>query len=236
MDPSNKHVSETFDAYEAKYADAVNDAVAFSGLDVDFFTRVKADYIIDIARKTFGRTEGLRLVDVGCGIGNFHPLLSRAFDDINGVDVSAASIERARTANPSVSYAAYEGDTLPFPEASFDIAMAVCVVHHVPPAQWPEFMSEFRRVLKPGGLALVFEHNPLNPLSVHVVNNCPFDEDAVLLRAPELKKLFASAGFSDPEGRFILSVPAFNSAFRSLDRVFSRLPFGAQYYVSARKS
>ncbi len=235
MDPSNKQVSETFDAYESKYADAVNDAVSFSGLDVDFFTRVKADYIVDIARKTFGTLRGLRLVDVGCGIGNFHPLLSRAFDDITGVDVSTASIERARSANPGVSYSSYDGGLLPFDDASFDIAMAVCVVHHVPPVQWPDFMSEFRRVLKPGGLALVFEHNPLNPLSVHVVNNCPFDEDAVLLRAPELKKLFASAGFFGVEDRFILSVPAFNSAFRSLDRVFSRLPFGAQYYVSARK-
>lgn len=233
---TTEKTSETFDAYEARYRDTVNQAVGFSGLDVDFFTRVKADYIADLARAEFGDLSGVRLLDVGCGIGNFHPLLTRHFGHVHGVDISASSIERARQANPDVAYSVYEGHRLPYEDASMDVAMAVCVMHHVPPEQWPEFSAEMHRVLRPGGVALIFEHNPLNPLSVHVVNNCPFDEDAVLLRAPKTEALFREAGFSEVSRRFILTVPAFNDTIRKVDTWFSRVPLGAQYYVRARKS
>lgn len=232
---TTEKTSETFDAYEGRYSDTVNQAVGFSGLDVDFFTRVKADYITDLARKEFGDLSGIQLLDVGCGIGNFHPLLTRDFGQVNGVDISASSIERARQVNPDVAYSVYDGRRLPYEDGAMDIAMAVCVMHHVPQEQWPAFSAEMHRVLKPGGIALIFEHNPLNPVSVHVVNSCPFDEDAVLLRATKTEALYREAGFGDVSRRFILTVPAFNGTFRKIDSWFSRIPLGAQYYVRARK-
>ncbi len=82
----------------------------------------------------------------------------------------------------------------------------------------------------------MFEHNPVNPLAVHVVNNCPFDADAVLLRAPKTKALLSGAGFEDVVARSIITIPPFNAFFRGIDRLFSRLPLGAQYYVAAKKS
>ena len=92
------------------------------------------------------------------------------------------------------------------------------------------------RVLKPGGLALVFEHNPRNPLTMRIVNRCPFDADAVLLRSEKTIALFEQIGMIDVHTRYILSVPAANHTLRRVDRAFGRLPFGAQYYVSAQKS
>jgi len=53
----------------------------------------------------------------------------------------------------------------------------------------------------------VFEHNPWNLLTVKAVKNCPFDEDAVLLRSSELTKLMVYAGFQDVESKFIIAVP-----------------------------
>jgi hypothetical protein len=35
--------------------------------------------------------------------------------------------------------------------------------------------------LKEDGHFIIFEHNPINPVTRHLVKNCPFDADAVLL-------------------------------------------------------
>ena len=96
-------------------------------------------------------------------------------------------------------------------------------------------MDEMFRVLKPSGLGVMFEHNPINPLTMRVVNNCPFDADAVLLKSNVAEDLFEASGFGKPKSRFILSVPPPNRFMRSLDRLFSYLPFGAQYYTYANK-
>ncbi len=79
--------------------------------------------------------------------------------------MSAACIQTARERNASVDYSVYDGQRLPYDDASFDFAYTICVMHHVPPAQWPAFAAEMRRVVKPGGMAAVFEHIPYNPLT-----------------------------------------------------------------------
>ena len=71
MHNQNEVTAKTFDEYKESYSDTVNDSIGFSGLDVDFFTRVKADYLVDICTKHFGDTKDLSLIDIGCGIGNF---------------------------------------------------------------------------------------------------------------------------------------------------------------------
>lgn len=236
MDKKYSEIARTFDEHEAEYSKTVNDALSFSGLDVDFFTRVKADYIVDLVKSHFRDATGLRMLDIGCGVGNFHPLLAPHFVRIDGVDISPSSIERGQANNPEVNYQCYDGDRLPFDDNTFDLAITVCVMHHVPPASWPNFAREMHRVVRSGGLALVFEHNPVNPVAVHVVNNCPFDEDAILLRAPKITKLFSDAGFESIKVRSIITIPPFNGLFRGIDRLFSRLPLGAQYYVAATKA
>lgn len=228
--------SEVFDEYDKTYSATVNEAVGFTGLDVDFFTRVKAGYILDICEAHFGNTGQIKALDVGCGVGNFHDILAPRFEAITGVDVSAASIAEAkRRERPNTSYDVYDGLRLPYEDGAFDLAFTICVMHHVPPAQWESFAREMHRVVRKGGLALVFEHNPRNPLTMRAVNNCPFDEDAVLLRSEKTVGLFEQAGFRDVEHRFILSVPAGSKTLRKVDGLFSRIPFGAQYYVSAKR-
>lgn len=227
--------TETFDEVHDRYTEMVNEAVSFTCLDVDFFTKVKANYLLWLARRALGKTKDLAVLDIGCGVGNFHPLLRSHVRRLDGVDVSADSLERAAAANPEVRYQVYEGTTLPYEEGQFDLVFAICVMHHVPPENWARFSDQMLRVLRPGGMAVVFEHNPLNPLTMRTVNNCPFDEDAVLLKSSQLTGLFREAGFEAITTRFILSVPPAGKVLFGLDRAFSRLPFGAQYYVAGRK-
>jgi len=236
MDPQQRSVAEEFDTYKTSYRDAVNASLSFSGLDVDFFTRVKADYLLDLLGTRFGDPAALNLIDIGCGVGNYHKLLKPHLASLTGVDVAAECVAQAAAENPDVRYDSYDGGRLPYADSSFDAAFTICVMHHVPPADWANFVAEAMRVLKPGGMFAVFEHNPLNPLTMRVVNRCPFDRDAVLLRSGKTVDLMRAAGFAEVTPRFILSLPAANGLLRKADRLFSRLPFGAQYYVTGIKS
>lgn len=233
MDPEQARTARIFDAYKNSYTQTVDESLAFTGMSADFFTRVKAGYILDLARDNFSAPDTVSVLDVGCGVGNYHDLLAPHFGKLSGVDVSGESIEVARRRGLRVSYDVYDGATLPYNDRWFDVVFAICVMHHVPPARWPTFASEMRRVLKPGGLALIFEHNPRNPLTMRVVNSCPFDADAVLLRSETTEALLSTAGFKQVRSRFILSIPAANSWLRRVDGLLSRLRLGAQYYVSA---
>jgi SAM-dependent methyltransferase len=232
MDPQQIKTAETFDLYKDNYSQSVDDAIAFTGMKTDVFTKVKSDYILDLVAPLSRGAKSLDILDIGCGVGNYHSLLSGGFKSITGVDVSGACIETARKRNQNAHYEVYDGDVLPFESASFDVAVTICVMHHVPPGQWQKFAQEMHRVLKPGGLALVFEHNPRNPLTMRAVNNCPFDEDAVLMRSEVTKDLLANAGFKKIDVNFILSVPPLGTWSRQVDKWFSGIPLGAQYYVA----
>lgn len=236
MDPQQRSVAEEFDTYKTSYRDAVNASLSFTGLDVDFFTRVKADYLRDLLAERFSEPQEIALLDIGCGVGNYHKLLYPHVGSLTGVDVAAECVAQAASENPGVRYDSYDGARLPYDDQSFDAAFTICVMHHVPVEGWSAFVAEALRVLRPGGLFMVFEHNPLNPLTMRVVNRCPFDRDAVLLRSGKTTDLLKAAGFADVAARFILSVPAANPMLRKVDRLLGALPFGAQYYVVGTKS
>ena len=169
------------------------------------------------------------MLDVGCGVGSFHPLLRGMVGRLSGIDVSSASIAQARPTIRDVDYQAFDGKSFPYRDAGFDLVTAICVLHHVAPARWPHFMSEMRRVVRPGGLVCVIEHNPLNPLTRLAVARCEFDRDAVLLGAGRTRRLMADAGLREIGTRYFLLLPWETGAARGVEGALSNLPFGAQY-------
>lgn len=50
---------------------------------------------------------------------------------------------------------------------------AACVFHHIDQREHAALLRELLRVLASGGIALVYEHNPYNPITRHAVNTCP---------------------------------------------------------------
>ena len=222
-----------FDAYEATYRDVVQASVAFSGMGYDYFLRSKAALL---ARLIAERLPGAppRVLDVGCGVGALHPMLAPACAELHGVDVSAACIERARAENPGASYEVYDGSRLPFPDGRFDVVFAACVMHHVPPEDWPAFAAELKRATRPGGLVCVIEHNPLNPATRLSVMRCPFDEDAVLLRRRQCEAVLQGVGLRDVASRFFVLVPSTRPWALRLERTLEEAPLGAQYAAFGR--
>ena len=229
MDPQQQAIAEEFDRYKESYDDAVNRAIAFSGQKVESFTRAKADDLLRTIAAHFKAPRQLSLLDVGCGIGNYHPLLRPLVGSINGVDVSSACVAKAKERNPTVSYAAYDGDHLPYPDNQFDVTFCICVLHHVPPDRWSQFVGEMHRVTRTGGLVVIYEHNPKNPLTRKVVRDCAFDRDAVLLTIAQTRALLTAAGCLDVTTRSILTLPPIGGFVEKLDGLFARLPLGSQY-------
>jgi SAM-dependent methyltransferase len=227
---------EIFDEHADHYSETIDESLSSYGASHDFFTRHKAKLIDRLLRAEGRDSTRMDLLDVGCGIGQIHKLIGDRFANITGVDVSADSIEKATEDFPDHTYITYGGGRLPLEDVSVDISMAICVFHHVPPDEWRELASEMLRVLRPGGLALVIEHNPWNPVTRRIVNTCPIDRDAVLLSRPKTRKLFEYAGAASVLTRCILSVPPKNNFMMRIDEMFGVLPIGAQYYTLARKS
>jgi len=90
------------------------------------------------------------------------------------------------------------------------------------------------RVVKPGGIVVFIEHNPYNPATRWVVNNCPIDKDAVLVKPSRLGELMADAGASATDVNYVLFTPFEGKAFRRVDDILARLPLGAQYVSVSR--
>ncbi len=225
--------AEVFDRHASDYRESVERSVAFAGKDVDFYAERKAVHLLDLVRRHLGPPAGLRALDVGCGVGVTDALLVDEFAALEGIDVAGEAVKVAIERNPRASYRSYDGDRFPLGDASVDVAFAICVLHHVPPAERARFASELHRVLRPGGLAMVFEHNPFNPLTRVAVSRCELDEDAVLLRSRESRDLLASAGFGVVERRYVLFLPIGGAVSQGGDRLLSKVPLGAQYATAA---
>jgi len=225
----------SFDDYVETYKTEVQDSIGFIGQDVDFFIEVKAKLLLKLTRKYLRATESVKALDIGSGVGLVDKYIKHEIKDLYGVDVEDGVVEKAKINNPEVNYRRYDGASLPFEDNTFDLVFAINVMHHVPPVLWENFAKEMYRVLKPGGLAAVFEHNPFNPLTRKAVKDCEFDRDAVLLKHSKILQLLKNAGLKMTEDRYIIFFPFKAVIFRSIENILGWLPLGAQQYAAGRK-
>lgn len=125
---------------------------------------------------------GMRLLDVGCGIGSISLDLAEivAPGHVVGVDADASQLEDARSAavRRGVDNARFEvGDTyaLPFADNAFDAALAHTLLVHL--SEPVRVLRELRRVVRPGGVVAVSDDDfgtvvmsPANPLVEEAVS------------------------------------------------------------------
>ena len=150
--------------------------------------------------------------------------------------MSEESLEIGRASyRGQAEFVAFDGAAVPMPDGSFDVAFSACVFHHIDHGEHASHLGELHRLLRDDGHVFIFEHNPLNPLTVRVVNQCPFDVNAHLIRAGVMKRRIVAAGFVDVAIRYRLFFPALLGAFRPLERGLAWLPLGAQYFVVGRR-
>ncbi len=225
-----------FNKYSDTYKSEIDKSIRFSGQTVEFFTAVKAELILKLARTFGSNINKLNVLDLGCGIGQTDTFLNNKFSMLSGVDVAHEAVDKARILNPTVDYKVYDGGKLPFKDNTFDIVFTICVMHHLQVTQRNYFISEMRRVSKYGGLIMIFEHNPLNYFTRHAVKKCEFDKDAVLIGKVELKTLLHDNDLFIIDENYIIFFPFRGKLFRYIERGLGKLPLGSQYYLVAKKS
>lgn len=223
-----------FDAVAGSYTDQHAQSIKLSGESVDYFARYKIEDVRRLADKRGVKVRSI--LDFGSGIGNSLQPMREHFADaqITCLDVSAQSLDLCREKLSSgVKFRTYDGSNLPSDLGSFDLIFTACVFHHIPEEAHILLLRQLRERLQPDGFFVLFEHNPWNPLTRHAVNNCPFDENAVLISAPEMRRRFKAAGFADTQVNFRVFFPGALAALRVLEPALVRLPLGAQYFIAA---
>jgi SAM-dependent methyltransferase len=224
-------VASAFDRHAADYQAAIASAIAFAGQPHERYVEAKVRRLLELARRRLGH-ERVDALDVGCGTGLADSRLVSHVRSLAGVDVSQPMIARARETNPGIDYRISDGSRLPYGDDSFDLVFAICVFHHVDLREQPLLLREMRRVSRPGGLVVVFEHNPWNPLTRRVVHNISFDEGVELLARGRLVSSLREAGIDVTDSEFLLFSPW--RAFDVLEPALKWLPLGAQYAVAGR--
>lgn len=214
-----------FDAYAQSYQDMHAASIAASGESTDYFAQYKLDCL-----KRIG-AEG-PVLDYGCGIGNLTEKLVGWASEVHGYDPSRESLAVANKRAPS---AILHEDPAALPDSHFETAVLAGVLHHVRPEERLELLRSVQTKLRPGGRLVVFEHNPLNPLTRKAVKDCPFDDDAILLSPWEAKGLLAEAGYSKVRLDYIVFFPKILAFLRPLEPRLRWLLLGAQTMLVAHR-
>jgi SAM-dependent methyltransferase len=95
------------------------------------------------------------VADVGCGTGTTTRVLANSGLDVVGIDLSSNMIAQAQRLNPDLRFQVGSMTGLNFDDGHFDGICAWYSVIHIPDELLPHVFSEFRRVLRPGGWALL---------------------------------------------------------------------------------
>ena len=127
----------------------------------EFFARIEAHryakewHIPEAA--DFAGARGLRVLEIGCGLGTDGVRFAKAGADYTGVDLTDAAIELARKrfelSGLRGELRVSDAENLDFADESFDLVYSHGVLHHTPDIA--RAVSEIHRVLKPGGRAIV---------------------------------------------------------------------------------
>ena len=127
----------------------------------EFFDRVEAHrytkewHIPEAA--DFAATRGLRVLEIGCGMGTDGAQFAAAGADYTGVDLTEAAVDLARkkfaAAGLKGEFRVADAEALDFADESFDMVYSHGVLHHTPDIE--SAIGEIHRLLRPGGRAVV---------------------------------------------------------------------------------
>ena len=219
-----------FDHFAEDYKALVDASIRISGEKLEYFADYKARYIAKRVPPDFCG----KVLDFGCGTGTLSSFIKQYLprSELHGYDVSSESIRRI---SPILSAYGYFTSDLSQLDKDYALVVLANVLHHVSPNQRGELIREVTSRLARSGKLIIFEHNPANPLVRGVVDRCPFDQDAILLRPKEAKHRMTEAKVRVAACDYIIFLPRVFSFLRPIEPRLSWLPLGAQYALVGEK-
>ncbi|MBC8331201.1 MAG: class I SAM-dependent methyltransferase [Anaerolineae bacterium] len=219
-----------FDYIAEQYEDMLRQNIGIYGRDTTYYAEHKA---IIISQNT--SINPIRILEFGCGTGRNIRFLQKYFPEasIVGYDVSLESLAIAKRTNPGVQFVS--NDKLEEYANTFDIILIANVFHHIPAQKQISTMQIAKSLLRPDGEMFIVEHNPYNFMTVHAVDTCVFDENAVLIALNAMKDLIRAAGLEILNQGYTLFFPTSIRFLQPVERYLAWLPFGAQYFIRAQR-
>jgi ubiquinone/menaquinone biosynthesis C-methylase UbiE len=109
------------------------------------------------AAADFSGARGLKVLEIGCGLGTDGAQFAEAGADYTGVDLTEAAVDLARRRfelfDLPGTFQTADAESLSFPDESFDLVYSHGVLHHTP--ETGKAIQEIHRVLRPRGRAVV---------------------------------------------------------------------------------
>lgn len=153
---------------------------------------------------------GESVLDIGCGTGTLAIAAKRVVEGsgvVHGIDASPEMIARARRkakrSGMDVVFEMAQAQSLPFPDARFDVVLSTVMLHHLPRAARAQAVRDARRVLKPGGrlLAVDFVRRSGKGLLAHLHRHGRVDPRDLIVLVTEAGLKVVESG---PVGRWDL--------------------------------
>ncbi|MBE0429437.1 MAG: class I SAM-dependent methyltransferase [Thermoleophilia bacterium] len=221
---------QDFDKYSETYQEELDRCLNVSGYSSDYFAEYKARYLERFLPDDF---DG-RILDYGCGIGLLTAQMARHLPRarLNGYDVSAVSI--AKIGSEIAARGLFTQDFSMIGH-DYDLIVMSSVLHHIPPGERSKTIEDLAERLSRKGQMVIFEHNPLNPVTRRIVDRCDFDRDARLLAASEAAGHLRQAGLNISRRDYMVFFPGRLRWFRPLERLLGWLPLGGQYAIAGQR-
>lgn len=105
--------------------------------------------------------EKIKYIDIGCGSGNktnkFAQELNLNYKNVYGADISTWGPYNQKKYSHKFNFVQISNDKIDINDNSVDFASCILMLHHVKNLE--TLLKEIKRILKPGGILLVIEHN-----------------------------------------------------------------------------
>ncbi len=158
------------------------------------------------------RRRDMAILDNMCGTGVFLDVLAQDFRFVVGADISHDMIRHTRKKSMMKGLVCADADRLPFGDESFDVVTVRGALHHVNPVD--RALTEMRRVLRPGGLAIISE---------------PCDDFGLARRMRE--RMYSRLEYFDEEEKTFLSEDLVAALRKAGFRIRNRKRFGFLAYA-----
>jgi ubiquinone/menaquinone biosynthesis C-methylase UbiE len=227
-----------FDLYIKDYRSDLDNLLKLTGETSSFFAEYKALKLKEwLGQKAL---TAKTILDFGCGDGLMTYFVSKYLPHatVYGVDPSPDSVKVAQENYPNLKLTVNydEKPDLDFHDAHFDIVFAAGAFHHIPFKNHEGYLKEIFRVLKPDGSFVMFELNPLNPLTQLTFRRSPVEANAKMLLPSYGKRMLQKHKDNRSISRkFYFFFPRFLRWLRPLEKFLTKIPFGGLYAVVIKK-
>ena len=219
-----------FDHYADQYKSLINQSLPKLLRETDYYTRYKVEHV-------FNHRQNLHtqfILDYGCGVGLSLKAFSEYFPNSKlwGYDISSVSIKNAKK---QINKTTFETNLDNIPQNYFDVIFIAVAFHHMSNQEQKETILNCRNFLNENGCIYIFEHNPFNPLTRKIFNNCPLDKNAKMIYLKNIVSLAQMTGMKVVSKKYTLFFPKQLSFLKFVEKFISWIPIGAQYYIILKK-